>query len=250
MESLRQIAVQVLKGIIDVKGAHPEGHGKKEQDRRKAHACGINGNPARQRGQAKSCAQPVVAERRHTLEQAVGAGKEQGRHGKPQAEAVDSGAGRNKDGGHDAAEGPCLPHADGACDKRPVLGARIFSVDAHIRDAVEGHGKGTHGHHGDGEQKQGAPRGQAARRKNGSGPGVGQRKDGVLNLDHPADIAEVAETGVHGVAPREAPASGGGIGRQGRNVVRSPTILRAVPAYKHVRPRAKPAWIRRSYDHP
>lgn len=107
----------------------------------------------------------------------------------------------NENQGHEGAEGPGLFGADDAGDQGAVAGAGVVAVKGQVRQAVEGHGKGARRYHGNGQKNQGAARGQppAARKLR---PGVGQGEDGMLYLDHAADIAELAEGGGQGKAGR------------------------------------------------
>ena len=195
MQAGFRIKVQVLKGIVDVKGPHPQGHGKEQQNGRKAQILGGDAEPAGQRRKPQGGAQPVVAQGREALEQAVGAGKEQGRHGQPQADAVDAGAGRHENQGRNAAQQPCPAQGDFSSHQGAAAGARIGAVKGQVRNAVEAHGKGADAHHGNGQEEHGQHGRHAAGGKHGTGPGPGQGKDGMLDFDHAAEKRCRMQTG-------------------------------------------------------
>jgi len=56
---------------------------------------------------------------------------------------------KKENGDRDERERPREGHGEQAGGQRPLVGSRIFAVVAQVHDAVDGHGSGTCGNHGD-----------------------------------------------------------------------------------------------------
>ena len=81
--------------------------------------------------------------------------------------------------------------------KRASAGAGVGGVDGGVGEAVEGHGGGAGGEHGDDDPEKLMGGGKAGGGEHGSAEREGERKDGVLPLDHFEGDAEVVQDG-HG----------------------------------------------------
>ena len=111
----------------------------------------------------------------------------------------------NRNGGN--REDPCKGNGKRAGGQRTLFRARIFFVVAKIGDAVDGHGGGARRNHGD-DNPENLPKGRpavqcGARRQQRARQREGQRKHGVLELDHFQDGADAA--GHRSLRPRFLP---------------------------------------------
>ena len=74
-------------------------------------------------------------------------------------------------------------------------GTGVGGVDGGIGEAVEGHGSGAGGNHGDDDPEKLVGGGKAGSGEHGSAEGEWESEDGVLPFDHFKGDAEVAEDG-------------------------------------------------------
>ena len=75
------------------------------------------------------------------------------------------------------------------------MGAGIGGVDGGVGEAIEGHGGGAGGEHGDDDPEELVSGGKAGGGEHGSAESEGESENGVLPLDHFEGDAQVVEDG-------------------------------------------------------
>src|SRR5229473_1261933 len=83
-------------------------------------------------------------------------------------------------------------------------GAGIGGVDRRVGEAVEGHGGGAGGEHGDGDPEKLMGGGKAGGGEHGSAESEGESEDGVLPLDHFKSDAEIVQEGHEEIVEQKA----------------------------------------------
>ena len=91
--------------------------------------------------------------------------------------------------------------------KSAGAGTRVGGVDGGVGEAIEGHGGGAGGEHGDDDPEKLMGGGEAGSGEHGSAESEGESEDGVLPLDHFESDAEVMEDG-HGKIVEQLPVDG------------------------------------------
>jgi len=190
------VELEILAGVEDVEAGDPEGDGGgKKKDARVERAA--NGDPGSGGRDAESEAEHEV----RPAGEAFGVGiKEQHcerDRREPEREAIQLSCGENEDGAGDDDEGRDEGGRELAGGKRASAGAGVGGVDGCVGEAIEGHGGGAGGDHGDDDPEKLMSGGKARGGEHGSAEREWESEDGVLPLDHFKGDAEVVKNG-HG----------------------------------------------------
>src|ERR1017187_4166864 len=184
--------IEILAGGEEIESGDPEGNGGGEQKDARVEGA-AHGDPCSGRSDAESEAENEMGQ----TGEALCVGVEQ-QHGEcdgrePKGEAIqlrggqdEDGAGYDDEGGHE--RGRELSGGEGA-----GAGAGIGGVDGGVGEAIEGHGGGAGGEHGDDDPEELVSGGKAGGGEHGSAESEGESEDGVLPLDHFQGDAEVVE---------------------------------------------------------
>jgi len=147
MESGVAVELEILAGVENVEAGNPEGDGGGEQEDARIEGT-ANRDPGRGRSDTQGETEDDVRPAREAL--GVGVEKENGERNRReiQREAIQLGGGNNKDGaGNDDERGDeggrKIPGGKGA-----GAGAGIGGVDSGVGEAIECHGGGAGGNHG------------------------------------------------------------------------------------------------------
>lgn len=177
------VVFAVLAGVEDVESAGPEGDGGGEHKDAGVERA-ADGDPGGGGSQAEGESEAEVGPAGEAFEVAVAKedGEDEGRQVEGEAIQIvssDEEDHDSKDGGTEDGPARELAGGDGA-----VAGAGVGGVKVSVGPAVEGHGGGSGGDHGEDDPGEGAPGGQAVGCEQGGGEGKGEGEDGVLPLDH------------------------------------------------------------------
>jgi hypothetical protein len=148
VESGVAVELEILAGVEDVEAGDPEGDGGGEQKDARVEGA-ANGDPGSGRRYAESESEHEVRPAREAL--GVGIEEQDGKsnRGEPEGEAIQLGCGENEDGAGDDDEGGDEGGREMAGGEGAGASAGIGGVDGGVGEAVEGHGGGAGGEHGD-----------------------------------------------------------------------------------------------------
>jgi len=105
------------------------------------------------------------------------------------------GGGENEDGAGDNDKGGDEGGREMAGGQCAAASARIGRIDGGVGEAIEGHGGGAGGQHGDYDPEKLMRGGKSGGGEHGSAESEWESEDGVLPLDHFEGDAEVVEDG-------------------------------------------------------
>jgi len=104
-----------------------------------------------------------------------------------------SGENEDRAGNDDESGDECGRELSGG--ERASASAGIGGIDGGVGEAIEGHGGGAGGEHGDDDPKKLMRSGQSGGGEHGSAESERESEDGVLPLDHFEGDAQVVEDG-------------------------------------------------------
>src|ERR1022692_3525782 len=171
VESGGAVELEILAGVEDIESGDPEGNGGGEQKDARVEGA-AHGDPCSGRSDAESEAETEMGQKGEAIQLRGGQDED--------------GAGYDDEGGHE--RGRELSGGEGA-----GAGAGIGGVDGGVGEAIEGHGGGAGGEHGDDDPEELVSGGKAGGGEHGSAESEGESEDGVLPLDHFQGDAEVVE---------------------------------------------------------
>ncbi len=194
VESGVAVEVEILAGVDNVEAGDPEGDGGgKKKDARVEGAA--NGDPGGGGRYAESESEHEVRPAREAFGVGVEEQHGKGDGGEPEREAIQLGCGENEDGAGDNDESGDEGGREMARGKRAGASAGIGGVEGGVGEAIEGHGGGAGGEHGDDDPEKLMGGGKAGGGEHGSAKREGEREDGVLPLDHFEGDAKVVKDG-------------------------------------------------------
>ena len=188
------VVVGILAGVEDIESCDPEGDGGGEQEDARVERA-ADGDPCGGWGDAESESENEMRE----ACEAFGIGVEQQHgerdRGKPEGEAIQLRSGQDEDpaGNDDESGDECGRQLSSG--KRASAGAGIGGVDGGVGEAIEGHGGGAGGEHGDDNPKKLMRGGKAGGGEHGSAESERKSEDGVLPLDHFERDTQVVKDG-------------------------------------------------------
>ena len=192
VESGVAVELEILAGVEDVEAGDPEGHGgSKNNDARVEGSA--NGNPGGGGRDAEGKTEHEVRPAGEALRVRVKEQDGKGGRGQPEREAIQLGRGENEDGAGDDDEGGDEGGREMAGGEGAGASAGIGGVDGGVGEAIEGHGGGAGGEHGDYDPEKLMGGGKARGGEHGSAKSERESEDGVLPLDHLESDAEAVE---------------------------------------------------------
>ena len=194
MKSGIVVELKILAGVENVEARDPErDSGGEKQDARVERAA--NGDPCGGGRYAESESEHEMRPAGEAL--CIGVEKYDGERnrGEPEREAIELGRGEDEDGAGNDDEGGDERGREMAGGKGARARAGIGGVDGRVGEAIEGHGGGAGGYHGDDDPEKLVGAGKARSGEHGSAERKRERKDGVLPLDHFEGNAKVVEDG-------------------------------------------------------
>ena len=194
VESGVTIKFEILTGVKDVEAGDPEGNGGgEEQDARVEGAA--DGDPGGGWGNPESEAENEMGKAGEAL--GIGIKQQNGECDgrEPEREAIQLPSGQDKNGaGNDDKSGDKGGRKMSG-GKSASAGTGVRGVDGGVGEAVEGHGGGASGQHGDDDPEKLMGGGKPRSSEHGSAESEREREDGVLPLDHFECDAKVVKDG-------------------------------------------------------
>ena len=206
VESGTAVEIEILAGVEDVETSDPEGDGGGEnKDARIERAA--NGDPGGSGRHAEGETEHEVRPAGEALGVGIKKQDGQGDRGKPEREAIQLSCGENEDGARDDDKGGNEGGREMAGGKSAGASAGIGGVDGGVGEAIEGHGSGTGGEHGDYDPEKLMGGGKSGSGQHGSTERERESEDGMLPLDHFKGDAQVVEDGHGKIVKQKAVAS-------------------------------------------
>jgi hypothetical protein len=197
------VELDILAGVEDVETCDPECDGGGEEKDAGIEGA-ANGDPGGGGRDAETESENEVRPAGETL--GVGVEQQDGESDwrEPEREAIQLSGSENEDGAGDNDESGDEGGGKMSGRKGAGAGAKVGGVDGGVGEAIEGHGGGAGGEHGDDDPEKLMGGGKAGSGEHSATESERESEDGVLPLNHFESDAEIVKDG-HGTIVEQAP---------------------------------------------